>query len=359
MMRIVQDEWDPLYGQLVQELKAKRTDIIFGGNEKIRNHTCSARECDPISINSNVYLCKYGVIHVCSETRCEYYTHRPNKTCPISGIVMEHTIIAHNTYDKNDARTWKKESELVAAVSERDAKPKKASIVKHHPSTKVLTNTAEEVVTQLLYSQHRVRCNDAATQNLEEKAKKSKQTYINERFKKRQLPYLSDLFRITAAVFSEELPYVIYTFNHSLVQYYTAIIMQVWELVIKYAVPHKQKVFDVDSGFELMPRIDFDSIALATMYAMRQGMEFEGLSALPLDEFLQDNLPRLSDLDTYFSISQNKVTRGTTLLLNVYQNAKNDGASMQEICLDMSKLPRKDQDYGIEKIGDKKRLKEK
>lgn len=108
----------------------------------------------------------------------------------------------------------------------------------------------------------------------------------------------------------------------------------------------------------MLPRIDFDAVALSVLYAMRQGIEFEGVSALPCDEFLQDNLPRLSDLDTYFSITQNKVTRGTTLLLNVYQNAKNDGATLQEICLDTTKLPLKDQDYGISKISDRKKLKE-
>jgi len=358
-MRLVKDEFDPLYGQIVQELKAKRTDVIFGGNQRIRNHTCSRLECDPMSINSNVYLCKFGVIHVCSETRCEYYKHQTNKTCPVSGIVMEHNILALNTYDKNDPRTWKKESDLIAsgagaavAATQKEIKPKK-----NHYSLKSLASRAEEIVVQLLYSHNRVQCNEAALQNLEEKAKKSKQTYINERFKKRQLPYLSDLHRITTTVFSEELPYVIFTINYAFVAYYKAIILQIWQLVIKYAVPHKQKVYDPQSGIELVPRIDFDSIALAIMYSMRQGMEFEGMQALPLDEFLQDNLPRLSDLDTYFSILQNKVTRGTTLLLSVYQNAKNEGASMQDICLDMTKLPLKDQDYGIEKVGQRKKIK--
>lgn len=358
-MRLVQDEFDPLYGQLVQELKTKRTDVVFGGNERIRNHACSQRECNPICINSNVYLCKFGVIHVCSETRCEYYAHQLNKTCPVSGIVMEHTLVSLNTYDKNDSRTWKKESELIASGS---TAPTPANVIPKKPKKKQIDNKtllfpAEEIIVQLLYSHHRVRCNEAALQNLEENAKKAKQTYINERFKKRQLPFLSDLCRITTTVFSKELPYVIFTMNYAFIAYYKAIIMHVWQLVVKYAVPYKQKVYDPQSGIELVPRIDFDSIALAIMYAMRQGMEFEGMQALPLDEFLQDNLPRLSDLDTYFSISQNKVTRGTTLLLNVYQNAKNDGASMHEICLDVSKLPSKDQDYGVEKAGQRKKIK--
>lgn len=360
-MLVVQDEWDPLYGKILQDLQFIHPSS--GGPTKAFHTSCSRRECDPRCNNSNVYICKYGTVHICSATRCEYYAQTPTKTCPISGIVHESVVLARNTYDKNDSRTWRKESEMsfvrpegVVSFAAPAGRQKKQ---KSHPHVSALRQQAEDLVIKLLYSSGRSNCNEAARQHLDEQAKKARQTYVNERFQKRQLPYLTDLMRITSTVFATPLPYLLFTLNNSLVRYYVAVIMQVWSLVLKHAVAHKHKVYNED-GTEVLPRMDFESVALATLYAMREGIVFEETTvALPQDTFLQDNLPALSDLDAYFSLSQNKVTTGTTLLLNVYNNARNDGATLEEVCLNMSELPSKDEDDGVELISErtKKRAK--
>jgi hypothetical protein len=130
--------------------------------------------------------------------------------------------------------------------------------------------------------------------------------------------------------------------------------MQVWALLLKYAVAHKHKVYN-EEGVEMLPRIDFESVVLAVLYAMREGIVFDegACVALPQDEFLQHNLPALNDLDAYFYLSQNKVTTGTTLLLNMYNNARNDGAALEEVCLNTSALPSKDESDGVELISER------
>lgn len=356
-MQIIQDEWDPLYGEILLKLQSLYPASAQLSGPRARTHTvCSRRECDPKCNNSNVYLCKYGTVHICSPTRCEYYAQTQSKTCPISGIVHQAVVLSQNTYDKNDSRTWRKESDLGYVRPEgADVSEKKRRNHKHTPHVSQLQQQAEDLIIKLLYSSGRSNCNEAARQHLEEQAKKARQTYVNERFQKRQLPYLTDLMRITATVFSKPPPYLLFTLNNSLVRYYVAVIMQVWALVLKHAVAHKHKVYG-DDGIEMLPRIDFESVALATLYAMREGIVFEEtIVALPQDLFLQENLPALNDLDTYFYLSQNKVTTGTTLLLNVYNNARNDGATLEEVCLRTSELPLKDEDDGVELISERVR----
>lgn len=342
---MIQDETDPLYGEILRDLKIARKDLVFG---KTRNHQCSNKECSPMSNGHNVYLCKYGVVHICSPSRCEYYARTQNKTCPLTGIVLETAPLARNTYDKNDSRTWTRETDLVVAIPDSEVVKKRN--IRHSPSDATLQLTAENIVTNLLYSSNRSNRNNATIAFLKEKAKKARQTYVNERFKNRQLPYLSDLCRITTSVFSQELPYILYAHDEISIRYYAFIVLQIWAVVQKYAVPHKDKVFDPDTQKEIVPRMDFEAVALAVIYAMREGLEYGGTVALPTDVFLIQNLPHLNDLDAYFSLSQNKVTRGTSLLLSVYNNARNDGASTKEVCLDLSLLPQRDEQSRFKKI---------
>lgn len=357
-MLLVQDEWDPLYEKVLRDLQTRFASFLVQSNG--RHVTCSRRECDPQCHESNVYMCKYGTVHICSASRCEYYQHTQSKTCPISGIVHQSVVLSHNTYDKNDSRTWRKESELVAVTPEQGVtttttsrKKDRRTHNRQHINVEALRQQAENTIIKLLYSSNRADCNEAARLQLDEKAKKARQTYVNERYKKRQLPYLTDLMRITAAVFTQPLPYSLFHLNNTLVRYYVEVVMQVWALVIKHAIPHKHKVFD-ERGKEMLPRIDFESVVLATLYAMREGMEFEeGCVALPRDEFLYAHLPALNDLDAYFGLSQNQVTLGTTLLLEVYNNARKDGATLEEISLNMSSLPSKDEADGVEAISER------
>lgn len=353
MLKFIQDESDPQYGEEVKKLRELcKDDLIFGGGgSKMRYHLCTNKECSPRNNGSNVYLCKYGVVHLCSASRCEYYNLTQSKTCPISGIVMEHSVVAQNTYNKNDSRTWRSEEAITGALTESklsESLPKKK---KQSSVDEMLRNNAENVVVNLLYSSNRDRRNRVALEYMKERAAKARQTYVNERFKKRQLPYASDMCRVTATVYAQPLPYILYTYDDVMIEYYTGIILQVWGLVQKYAIAYKDKVFDQDEK-EIVPRIDFESIALATLYVMREGMQYEGAVALPRDTFLFHNLPQLFDLDTYFSVSQNKVTKGTALLLMVYNNAKNDGAEVKDVCLNIALLPNKDTQTGLKKLGD-------
>ncbi len=194
---------DPQFGEVVRKLKSLKKDLL----PTKKQHNCSHSVCNPQSesqllqqtnfggvanakvgggsvanfggsiananfgggsntnfasvannniISNNIFICKYGSIHVCNATMCENYSHNANQTCHISGMQLG-TIVA--SYDKNDHRTWRKDNTLAETTTRV---PVKNGVVNKRKAKKTkilddetLLKRADNIITQLLYSDSR------------------------------------------------------------------------------------------------------------------------------------------------------------------------------------------------------------
>jgi hypothetical protein len=278
------------------------------------------------------------------------------------------------SYDRNDSRTWyskatpsaenpskkrdrtlkttestvvKKKTKKAPPPPPPPSKPKR--VIQHTVSEALVKSRASETVTCLLFSSHRAKRNAEAILEMERHAAKARNTYIIERFNQRQLPYLSDIYRLIGDIMSRALPLVEYVFDEGLHDYYVNVILQVWNIMVKHIVPADEKEYD-DKGGEIVPRIDLDMVVLGTLYAMRQGLIRNCVALLPRDEFLLVSLPLIHET-SFFPIHKKKIGRGITLLNKVYDSALADGVPADELMLDISKLPEKGGARVFKKLG--------
>ncbi len=373
--KLFENDEDPAFHLVVKRLRQGKADIC----DVRKKHTCSSATCNPQSeeqmvqlgtltgpiVSNNVYLCKYGVMHICSTTACKLYESTKTQTCPISGFQLGELV---STYDKNDYRTWNKsketETNVVAATTERDPKRHKTDVVAVTTAQKrprpliqerVAKEKAADIITNLLYSNARAQRNAAAIQEFHKESIMAKNTYVQNRLQMRQLPYLTDMYRLVAHFTSQALPLVEFEPDAYLIEYYSCVVYQIWLLVVRYIVPEKEKIRN-ELGEELLPRLDYETVCLGVLYGMRQGLAFDGIFVLPYDEFLACNLPVFSELG-YFGIVKNKITTGNSMLVKMYKNALKDGAIPQDLMLDMTKLPEKNKPCEFTKLDKKREIK--
>lgn len=393
--RVVQDGSDAEFGQIVYRLKKGKRDLQLSS---VVEHTCCHATCNPQAephlvhngtlegppISCNVYLCQYGVIHICSESSCDLYGYFENQTCPLSGLKWG---ISSANYDKNDHRTWKNggtvftksvaqdnrkyvelesivlgleddkrkvsessallESPALPQTDERVIKKKRARlIIPALPSKKAILEKARDVIDLLLFSKSRRNCNLDALYQFNQEAEKAKHTYIMKRMEHRQFPYLTDILRLKGYYLSQPLPLMEMERQQNVVEYYAHVILQVWDKVIFYA----EKPLD-DDGNEIAPRIDFETVAVGTLYLMREGLQCNEVFVLPADQFLMSMLPLVRDME-YFNIKKRKITRGSILIENTYRYAVETLDTMpEELVLDASVLPALDSKSVYTKLG--------
>ncbi|MBX9635989.1 MAG: hypothetical protein K2Q45_00370 [Nitrosomonas sp.] len=315
-------------------------------------HTCSHAYCNPQSeehvyrgdiLSSNVFLCKYGKVHVCTETACTLYLHTANQTCPISGF--QHATMVSN-YNKNNSRTWnlklehvylgvgKRETEpAVVAPDQRPQKKRRGTI----PHQEQLSNHASNIVNLLLFSNARIERNNEAVRIAQLEAEEARQTHLKTRALQKQQPFWTDVYRLTGHHLCKPLPLTIFERNNNLHDYYVNIILQVWERVQKFYVLPKDKVYDLN-GIEIVPRLDFTCICLGTMYIMRQGLRLNQHMLLPKDDFLLLNLPVGNEL-VFFKIEKSDINKGDKIITDAYLNAFAIKAPISEIVTDINSLP--------------------
>lgn len=383
--RFFESDDDPSFHLVIKRLRKGKTDMV----DVRKKHVCSSQTCNPQSeeqmvrsgtldgeiVSNNVYLCKYGVVHVCSATSCKIFPSTQTQTCTISGFQMGTMV---SSYDKNDYRTWNKSKETETTLGSDKvvtaSAPKKRdrnddllpSTGKEEPlpvtvalkplskrprpliSERVAKEKSADIITNLMYSSARGQRNAAAIQEFRKEAMTAKNTYVQQRLQMRQLPYLTDVYRLIAHFTSKALPLVEFEPDLYLIEYYSCVVYQIWLLVLRYFVPEKEKVRN-ESGEEILPRIDLETVCLGVLFGMRQGLSFGGVSVLPYDEFLASNLPLISEL-SYFGIVKNKITAGNTILVKTYQNALKEGAIPQDLVLDVTKLPEKNKQSEYKKL---------
>lgn len=288
-------------------------------------HACSNLRCNPLNegslirqgrlvgpaVTSNVYVCKLGATHVCSESACELYSDSGNgTTCPVSG--MQHRTEV-SSYSRTDARTWGGDTKKPA--------PKKTKKKKRPPSgpsnataaqrmsdlgEETVKHASGEIVTRLLFGERRVRRNDAEISARKVRAEKRCDKYRRYMATQRQLPYESVLACIVAESTSRPLPLREYEYCEAMHNYYTDIVYQMWTHIVRY--------LGQDATATKRRHCDPETVCVSTLYSMRSGLTDAGRVMLPMDAFLRDNLPDVCDLATYFGIERSRLSHGSHML---------------------------------------------
>lgn len=357
---------DPLFNKALARLFQGKKDM----SDSREQHTCSHAVCNPQSeeqvsrsapasgggsgnggiISSNIFLCKFGTVHVCTQTSCTLYEHAPDQTCPISGF--QHGSIVSN-YDKNNSKTWNLKLEHVyAGAGKKEADIGGGGGGEEEPHTKKrrgtlpkqedLEHSASTMVNLLLFSKCRVDRNNEAVRQYQLEAEEARQTHLKKRTMEKQQPFWTDVYRLTGRYLSRPLPLTIFDRNVNLHDYYVNIIMQVWERVQKFYVLPAEKVYD-EHGIEIVPRLDFGCICLGTMYIMRQGLRVGQHMLLPKDDFLLINLPIANELP-FFKLEKCTINKGDKIITRAYENAFIANAPITEIVINLNVLPEKRED---------------
>lgn len=366
------DQRDPLFPQAIVRLKSHKKDM----DDSRKEHVCDFKVCNPQSeaslihdgsltgppLTSNVFLCRFGVVHVCTKDGCSFHAASHTQTCPISGLNWGGSLVSD--YDKNDYRTWKSKASVTVVSLEPDivlkktktnekrerspqppAAPPTPVVLKKKIHHKVLSDDAvwqgaSNMVKLLLYSNNRISRNKEAIDVYQQQARDSMATYTKERADEHQLPYWTDLYRLKSHWSSQPLPLKEFVFNENLHDYYVNIICQVWKKVLKYYVKPGEKEYEEDGVTEIPPKVDLDTICLGVMYAMRQGIKHGDVILLPKDDFLLINLPIVTELP-HFDIRRRCITDGDKILTETYENAIASDAPIQDLIIDVNYLPAK------------------
>jgi len=329
--------------RVLQRMRAAKPDMQM----RRPPHACSRDVCNPqreadvcVGVapeSQNVYLCKFGIPHVCTEDACDIYQTAHTQTCHISG--RNYRTALTSTYDKNDFRTWRMSGkdlvgqEQPTAAKRRKKKTKKTKapvgprrVVPKPLAAPVVLERARDLITLLLYSQFRRERNEACVAEMTRNAERARLRYVERRAQAGQLPYATDVYRIVADACSAKLPFDEYEHDPDLVNYYAHVVLQVWDLV------HAHYPGD--------DRIEFNPVCLGTLYTMRAGHMCGGAYVLPRDEFLMQALPFINMLPFFKTVEKKDITRGAQLIAAAYAHAL-DAKRMrvEDLMLRLDKLP--------------------
>lgn len=350
--RLIESENDPLLGQVMFRLKRGKANDL----KQTRHHECMHETCHPQNeeyfvytkkiiagpvLSSNVYLCDFGCIHICSVASCQLYGFSSTQTCPLSGLQWG---LCTANYDRNDFRTWKSggvvetrasgdqlhkilldvvldnEKEAIEEEKEKKQTEEKSAFKKRRTvkptSNATLLEKARTLVETLLFSSHRRACNIKSLSVLKKQADHAKQTYVASRKSMRQLPYLTDLIRLTSHYMQRPLPLLEVPRCHYTIEYYAHAVMTVWNHIVLYC----EKEVDAQSGEEILPRFNFDTVVIGVLYSMRHGVTMGDVQILPQDSLLSSLLPEIRDLN-FFAIEKRAVTQGCQLVTTTYRRA--------------------------------------
>jgi hypothetical protein len=339
--KIIDSAKDPLFSKSLAVIRAKKQDL-----QDIRErHACSAKFCNPQSelafgnnhqcFATNVFLCNFGSVHICSENACEYYPHSSTHTCHVSGFQFGTTV---SNYDKNNSRSWFSKPEHVTTLGPTVTAPQEPLVKKRkHVYQTISTEDAESrsgaMLKLLLFSNYRHACNKSAIERFKEEAREARITYLKQQESNGQLPYWSDIYRISSHHMSQPLPLREFEFSTALHDYYVSIMCQVWLMVIKYYL--------TACNDQIPPRLNFENVCLGTLYSMRQGIRTaDNVMLLPKDDFLLINLPIGNQL-LFFNIKKNRIGKGETILKITYEHAFTLNAPLPEITINVNLLPQK------------------
>jgi hypothetical protein len=101
------------------------------------------------------------------------------------------------------------------------------------------------------------------------------------------------------------------------VRYYSMVLSEIYDKTVKFMGAFK---------------INADALGIAVLYAMQTGMSVNGIQVLPQDGYLSRNLPVLHLLPM-FNYPKSYITKGTSILKDIYLTAVKNGASRADMML--------------------------
>lgn len=331
-------------------------------------HQCRPERCNPQSeemlierrqlqspaLTTNVFLCKYGCAHICSQDDCHLYHATESGTCPVSSFQFGTKVSA---YSKDDYRTWKNPhaehqaepilstqwllnpvNEQLEAAPIVVALPNKRRLTARHLSVEETERRAGAVVKQLLYSRDRRALIQSFVSRQMQQGRDAQANYCRDQRNAQQLPFLSDMYRIAANYTRQEIRLHEFDFNKATFEYYIFVLLHVWDVLQRFHVPMNEKQYTALDE-EIVPRLDFEAVCLGALYGMRKGISRGSLELLPADDFLLQHLPTINELSN-FNMEKSHVTKGERLICDAYDNALREHAAHSEFMLDMDKMPK-------------------
>lgn len=291
-----------------------------------KHHQCSLKFCNPqneqnlIDRNllkgppqsSNLFICKYGQFHSCSSELCMIEGY-----CLVSGMTMG---IRHNysSYDPNDYRTWESTKDQQKETTTRKDDD--------------ILSKIEHLIDNILYSPIRKTISENWKINKTKKCTKERQLFITTCNDRRIPINLIDL-----AMINSKYSYCdsyLETLDKDLNRLYIYVdfVSQIHSKILKYT-NNKPCV---------------ESITLAVLYKLQHGIIIDNVELIPIDLYLQANLPLMNDLPQ-FGIDKKKFTQGERAIQFMYELARNDGANFEELMI----VPKKITEIELIKLGKK------
>jgi len=339
-----------------------------------KEHECHVQHCNPeneVALfeqglldgqpeTSNVFLCNYGKVHVCSDMECKHSAYAPGTACPISGII--HQDRAMSDYSRADFRTWnstlhtadknvltekrvgekakflnrkklfssgmgfmefKKQSKKEEPQAPQQAPKKKRRIGEKKQADR--NKIARNVIERLLYDPARTQVNNTSLERARKYAEKAQQTYVQDMLAQKAIPFWTDMYRIVATAGERAQLLQILPYSETTVSLYINIINQIWtRVVLKWYKPDGP--------------LDFEAFCIHLLYTLTRGYILQQESVLPMDRFLLRNLPKINDFK-FFRFDRKKHTTGEIILTEAYESALEQGCTPRQLALDMSLLP--------------------
>jgi hypothetical protein len=302
--------------KILLELEQRKEDLL---NEH-HYHQCRREYCNPQGI-SNIYLCKFRQIHVCTPDECDLVFEG---VCPISGAC--YGPVGYGNYDPNDNRTFYSRglindepihAKFPQFLPIRGANPPASGGGVGAPAARVISRVVNEkdvytrietYVEDLLYSNERVKINALATAANKKACTQKKEEYIA-RCSARDEPINWVMMDIIANSFGYvEQVLEIMPLSRETVARYTEMVLKVYKMVQSFT----------------SERVCVESITLAVLYTMRVGYIVNDVQVLPMDPFLKEHLPDMNELGR-FGFERHKFTNGENQLTFAFDEAIKKG----------------------------------
>lgn len=272
-----------------------------------QNHICSHNKCKPenessmkkrglLSINKpyvtndRIFICMYGNIHECSIETC-----MNNDICPISGLSDGH-VAEYSSYSRKDPRTFIKDKYKRKRITKDDIYEK-----------------AEYIIDCILYSNYRETINEKFRKQQTKLCNKEKNAYTKEEYPVNlvQLAMIQDKYNVKI------LPLEILERDQQRIDYYTYLVTQMYSKIQTY----------------MDDKISVEAITLGLLYKMKQGLKIDGITIIPIDIFLVENLPIMTDLPI-FGMDKRNFTKGEKCITYMIDLAQKKGISLHELALE-------------------------
>jgi hypothetical protein len=276
--------------QYIKQLKGHKVcsrEICCPENESALKTKGLIRSND-YKTNDLLFLCNYGKFHECTKKRC-----LEGQICPISGL--------------GDLPVIEKDNFFINENSKR-ARP---------TETDIIYQEAETLIEKLLYSDEREKINKQWKQHQQKLCNKEKNNAVDNDFPVN----LIQLAMIESKYNKKELPLEILEYDPHRIAGYAQLALRLYENVSHYVVD----------------RMCIESLTLALLYKMKSGLKIDGITIIPIDLFLLENLPLMNDLPK-FGINKKHFTKGEKAIDAAINQAVKQSVPLTEFALHEVKI---------------------